>query len=142
MPKMTAPTSAAPEFVDLVCADSAFVQAEFEAIVAANFPAPPPGDQSPRGGSGPPMEVPASQAWPRVHHHDAGSPAHAIKALRRQRSPPAPTVPFTVTAIGSTEVSTVIAGPAATARWGHMLRRSMRADPAYPHRQEGLTPQD
>ena len=90
MPEMTAPTSAAPEFADLICADCALLQAEFEAIVAANFRTRPPGDQRRCGGVTPLMGVPAGQTRSGRQHHDAGNPAHAIKTLRRQRSPPAP----------------------------------------------------
>ena len=88
MPKMTAPTSAAPEFVDLVYADRAWLQAEFEAIVAANFPNSPPGDRSRYGGSAPAIGIPARRSWTGVHHHDPESLTGAIEGLRRQRSPP------------------------------------------------------
>jgi hypothetical protein len=88
MPKMTAPTSAALEFVDVVYADRAWLQAEFEAIVAANFPNPPPGDRSRSGGSAPAIGIPARRSWSGVGHHDPGSLTYAIEGLRRQRSPP------------------------------------------------------
>jgi hypothetical protein len=94
MPETTAPTSAVPEFVDLVCADLALLHAEFEAIVAANFLTPPPIDRLPRGESGPPMRVPAGLAWLGVNYRDAGDTAHAINAAHRQRSPPVLTSPF------------------------------------------------
>ena len=88
MPEMTAPALAAPEFVDLVCADSALLHAEFEAIVAANFPTPPPVDRPPRGEFDPPVRVPARLAWPDVDYRDNGNAAHTINPVCRQRSPP------------------------------------------------------
>ena len=96
MPETTAPTSAAPEFVDVVCADLALLHAEFEAIMAANFLTPPPADRLPHGESGPPMRVPAGLAWLGANYRDAGNTAHAINAVRRQRSPPVLTLPFAV----------------------------------------------
>lgn len=88
MPETTRPISAAPEFVELVCADPALLHAEFEAIVAANFPTPPPGDRLPRGESGAPTRVPVGPARPSVDHRGAGDTAYATSSLRRQRSPP------------------------------------------------------
>ncbi len=90
MPETTRPTSAAPEFMELICADPALLDAEFEAIVAANFPPPPPGDRLPSRESGAPTRVPASLARPGVDYPDAGDTAHAISTPRRQRSPPHP----------------------------------------------------
>ena len=89
MTEIAAPTSALPEFVDLVCADSALLHAEFEAIVAANFPTPPPADGLRRGGSGPPMRIPAGLTWPGVMYRNARDIAYGIKGMRRERSPPA-----------------------------------------------------
>ncbi|SRR5581483_8814934 len=90
MPDMTPPTSAAPEFVDLVCADQALLHAEFEAIVAANFTPSPPGDRLPGGGSGAFKKVPTSFGWPVVINRATRNPRRAISTLRRQRSPPVP----------------------------------------------------
>jgi hypothetical protein len=88
MPETTRPTSAAPEFVELVCADQALLDAEFEAIVAANFPSSPPGGRLPRGESGAPTRVPVGLTRPGVDHRSAGATAHATNSPRRQRSPP------------------------------------------------------
>jgi hypothetical protein len=92
MPEMTRPTSAGRELADLICADPALLQAEFESIVAANFPTPPPGDRLPPGASGAPRRVPVDPARPGVAPRDAGVTPRAISTLRRQRSPPGPVV--------------------------------------------------
>ena len=97
MPEMTTPTSAAGEFVDLICADVALLHAEFEAIMAANFPPPPPVDRLSLSKSGPPMRVPADLAWPHMKYWDAGETTHAINVVHRQRSPPALTSPLAAT---------------------------------------------
>ena len=93
MPETTRPTSAAAEFAELVCADPVLLHAEFEAIVAANFPTPPLGERPPRGESGAPTRVPAGLARPGVDYLDVGGTAHAMSTLRRQRSPPPLTIP-------------------------------------------------
>jgi hypothetical protein len=93
MPVTTRPTSAAREFVELVCVDPVLLHAEFDAIVAANFPTPPPGERPPRGESGAPTKVPVGLARPGVDYRDAGSTAHAMSTPRRQRSPPPLTIP-------------------------------------------------
>ena len=93
MPETTRPTSAAREFVELVCADPVLLHAEFETIVAANFPTPPPGERPPRGESGAPTRGPVGHARPGVYYRDAGGSAHAMTTPRRQRSPPPLTIP-------------------------------------------------
>ena len=93
MPETTRPTSSASKFVDLVCADPVLLQAEFEAIVAANFPTPPPGERPPRGESGAPTRGPVGLARPGVDYRDSGGAAHVMSTPRRQRSPPPLTIP-------------------------------------------------
>ncbi|WP_116206521.1 hypothetical protein [Amycolatopsis circi] len=67
----------AGEFAELICADPAWLRAEFEAIVATSFgEAPLPGDEPrPRSGGRAERPVPTSvwRAWP---------------TERRERSPP------------------------------------------------------
>jgi hypothetical protein len=89
MPETTPPTSAAPEFVDLVCADLALLHAEFDAIVAANFPSPPPDDRLPHGETSPPIRAPAGLTGPGVNYRGSGKAGRAMTSLRRERSPPA-----------------------------------------------------
>jgi hypothetical protein len=93
MPEATRSTSAAPEFVELVCADLVLLHAEFEAIVAANFPTPPPGERPPRGESGAPTRFPAGLARPDVDYRDGGGTTYVMSTPRRQRSPPPLTIP-------------------------------------------------
>jgi hypothetical protein len=90
---MTAPLApgseqqVASEFVDLLCRDEQFLRAEFDAIVAAEWPRIPP-------------VRPGAECWGAPVRHDrrrARSPvgqvrlvAHIVRAIRRarQRSPP------------------------------------------------------
>ena len=77
-------------FADLICADPQWLDAEFDALIAASFgeppaqppPAPPRVPPSP-GSTTPPSPDPAS--GPAA----AASPATAGPGHRRQRSPPA-----------------------------------------------------
>jgi len=93
MADMTPPTSAAPEFVDLICADQALLHAEFEAIVAANFTPSPPGDRLPGGESNAFNNVPIGFGWSRASNRAPSISRHALSTLYRQRSPPAPALP-------------------------------------------------
>ncbi|MGK3206317.1 hypothetical protein [Amycolatopsis sp. MEPSY49] len=74
-------------FADLVLADPAWLEAEFEAIVAANFGPPPKPSPPPRasGPSHPSAGRTRSRRPPRVR-------ARAGKCPRRERSPPATVV--------------------------------------------------
>jgi hypothetical protein len=76
------------EFLELLCADDDFVRAEFEAIIAAEWPDPPaeePGrtpaawPPAPARGRGVPVRGRGSPAWPR---------RPCIPAAAKQRSPP------------------------------------------------------
>lgn len=88
MPETTRPTPAAPEFVELVCADPVLLHAEFEAIVAANFPTPPSGERPPRVESGAPTRRPVGLARPGVNYRDAGGTAHlVVKHATEPRGP-------------------------------------------------------
>ena len=87
MPDMTPPT-AAPEFMELICADQALLLAEFEAIVAANFTPSPPGGQLVGGESGASKKTPASFGWPHANDRATSNSGYATSSLRRQRSPP------------------------------------------------------
>jgi hypothetical protein len=91
---MTSPTSAAPEFVDLVCADLALLHAEFEAIVAANFTPAPPDNRLPGGESGAFKKVPTPFGQSVVNYRATRNARYALSALRRQRSPPSPALPW------------------------------------------------
>jgi hypothetical protein len=77
-------------FADLICADPQWLDAEFDALIAASFgepPAPPPPAPPrvpPRPGSTPP---PSRRRTPGPAA--AASPAAAGPGLGRQRSPPA-----------------------------------------------------
>ncbi|MEV4053518.1 hypothetical protein AB0J55_20190 [Amycolatopsis sp. NPDC049688] len=84
MPDKIARSAAAGGFTDLVLADPAWVRAEFDAIVAANFGPPPP-------------PVPAARHRPRGFRPAAvlGRPRRrpgvrllAAKCPRRERAPP------------------------------------------------------
>ncbi|MGW5719882.1 hypothetical protein ACWEVP_27210 [Amycolatopsis sp. NPDC003865] len=73
----------AGEFADLVLADPAWLEAEFDAIVAANFGPPPPRFPAPRASGFPHLPVgrTRSRRPPRVR-------APAGRCPRRERSPP------------------------------------------------------
>ncbi|GHG50850.1 MULTISPECIES: hypothetical protein [Amycolatopsis] len=78
-------TRAADGFAELVLADSAWVRAEFDAIVAANFgPPPPPVPAARRRGRPRP---PAAVGVPRRR---PGARLLAAKCPRRERAPPRP----------------------------------------------------
>jgi hypothetical protein len=102
MPGMTPPTTAAPEFMELVCADQDLLLAEFEAIVAANFPPSPPGDQLVGGKSGA-FKIPDSFGWPGVNDRATRNSGYAISSLRRQRSPPVSALLMRLNSMGSAE---------------------------------------
>ncbi|MEO8887790.1 MAG: hypothetical protein ABI429_00595 [Jatrophihabitantaceae bacterium] len=81
------------QFLDLICSDDGFVQAEFDAIIAAEWPSPPP--------DRPGREIPGGRP-PGLggHQHPEPAspdglplrPAHpGVGAWSRQRSPPTPT---------------------------------------------------
>jgi len=87
MPDTTRDADVTTAFAELVCADPAWLHAEFEAIVSAGFgtpPSPPPAPRH-RAGGNPPRPAPASRAavaTPRP------SRLTAAPAALRQRSPP------------------------------------------------------
>jgi hypothetical protein len=76
------------EFLALVCADEEWLRAEFDAIVAAEWPGPPPGAAGGRCDRERPRD-------PRIGRRarftaPSGTSGHSrIGARRRQRSPPA-----------------------------------------------------
>jgi hypothetical protein len=88
-PSSTAPAAA---FTDLVCADHELLRAEFDAIIAANFPDTAGAEQRLRSGTAsttatrraPARRIPADTA-PHAARGCAGA-AHHLRA--RQRSPP------------------------------------------------------
>ena len=92
MPDTTRDTSAISGFAEQVCADPAWLRAEFDAIMAANFPSPPPGPAPPRPGSAGlrrPGRTPTANAGAR-------QPTDAVLTVagwRRQRSPPVTHIP-------------------------------------------------
>ncbi len=84
MPGKTARSAAADGFAELVLADPAWVRAEFDAIVAANFDPPPPPVPAARrrpAAARPAAVVGATRRRPRVR-------LLAAKCPRRERSPP------------------------------------------------------
>lgn len=89
------------QFLDLICSDDQFVQAEFDAIIAAEWPSPPP--------AGPRRDTPGGRHHDRGHHYTepAGPdgpplrPVHpGVGAWSRQRSPPTPAPPTGRTRVG------------------------------------------
>src|SRR5690242_5207258 len=92
MPDTTEHTAVTSGFAELVCADEAWLRAEFDAIMTANFGVRPPYAPRPRPGSAGPRRP------GRVPHAAAtGSyPARVVPAMRgghRQRSPPLTSAP-------------------------------------------------
>jgi hypothetical protein len=85
----SAPESVAKRFAELVCADADWLRAEFDAIVAANFPAGElPAPRVPRGRR--PVGTVGADRAVRAAHRAAASP-HGIDRRRpraRERGPP------------------------------------------------------
>jgi hypothetical protein len=89
-PSAAADTTAA--FTDLVCADHELLRAEFDAIIAANFPDAADGTQRrcptrpvvPGTGRGAPRDAPT----PSAHGAQRGGTAGAQHPRARQRGPP------------------------------------------------------
>jgi hypothetical protein len=92
-PTIQAPDSATAtrgtneRFVELVCADEDLLRAEFDAIIAARWPSPPPAEPDHRSDTRPHprrarhrRDANAALRPIRPRHHD-------ISALTRQRSP-------------------------------------------------------
>lgn len=79
--------SVADEFLDIVCSDEELLAAEFEAIIAANWPAPPEAVSASSAASlrrrG---RAPSRTAGSR---HPGGNGADAVPARPHERSPPA-----------------------------------------------------
>lgn len=92
-------------FADLVCADPAWLRAEFDAIIAASFPTvPPPHDEAPCQGSpgratGPAPGLPDHTAEPRPQ-------ARVRERWMRQRSPPRTHVAVSITQVNERQVMT------------------------------------
>ena len=84
MPDKIARSAAADGFAELVLADPAWVRAEFDAIVAANFDPPLPPLPAGRHRPGPPRPA-AVLGAPRRR---PGARLLAAKCPRRERSPP------------------------------------------------------
>ena len=85
----TAARTVEEEFVDLVCSDADLLAAEFDAIIAAEWPEPP-GDRPGRGAAG---GHPGNGAPPRHAAEAVRGPVPrprrpGISQWRRQRSPP------------------------------------------------------
>lgn len=90
MPDPTRRMAADSTFAELVCADPAWLRAEFDAIIAASFPTvPPPRDEAPSQGS------PDRAAGPAPGFPDHVARPRPLVRVRerwmRQRSPPAAT---------------------------------------------------
>ncbi|WP_436499709.1 hypothetical protein [Actinokineospora sp. HUAS TT18] len=87
MPDITRHAAVTSGFAELVCADAAWLRAEFDAIVTANFGVRPPCPPRPRPGSaGPSTPGPAPRAD--VAGSTFGGVRPTMSAGRRQRSPP------------------------------------------------------
>ena len=87
MPDTTRYTAANSGFAELVCADPAWLRAEFDAIIAANFPSPPPGPTPPRPGSAGPRRPGRTPTVDAGAHRPTGV-VLTVAGRRRQRSPP------------------------------------------------------
>jgi hypothetical protein len=72
------------EFVDLLCADEELLRAEFDAIVAAEWPGEPPLEFRPRG-DGPRWPAPTPPSEP---HRPGRRTRRRVDEWARQRSPP------------------------------------------------------
>jgi hypothetical protein len=86
MPDKIARSAATDGFAELVLADPAWVRAEFDAIVAANFDPPPPpvpASQRPPGMPRPVLVLGVPRRRPRVRPPAGTCPC-------RERSPPRP----------------------------------------------------
>lgn len=89
MPDTTRREAVTSGFAELVYADAAWLRAEFDAIMSANFEAPPPCPARPRPGSTGPQR---SSRTPRAVV-TGGRLTDVVPAMRgghRQRSPPLP----------------------------------------------------
>jgi len=84
MPDKTARSAAADGFAELVLADPAWVRAEFDAIVAANFGPPPPPVPAARRRPG----LPRPAAAVGTPQRRPGVRLLAGKCPRRERAPP------------------------------------------------------
>jgi hypothetical protein len=75
------------QFLDLICSDADLLAAEFDAIIAAEWPEPPP-DTPGRGADGPPGRGAARRAAARVRDPVSRARHPGIGGWARQRSPP------------------------------------------------------
>lgn len=76
------------EFLELLCSDEELLRAEFEAIVAAEWPTPPMRPPRPSPAGRPPSPRPPTW-WTRRSGRLASRPRHpGIGGWARQRSPP------------------------------------------------------
>ena len=79
------------QFLDLVCSDEDLVQAEFEAIIAAEWPTPPPARPPLRRPAFRPPTPPDGHCRQAPPNRLASRPRHpGIRWWARQRSPPDP----------------------------------------------------
>lgn len=79
--------AATSDFAELVCADPAWLDAEFDAIVAANFADVPPVPPT-RPGSAGPRRPGRTLRLPAVARMSGGVVTGAVEGRHRQRSPP------------------------------------------------------
>ena len=87
-PRVAAPATTEQAFIDLVCADDELLHAAFDAIVAEEWPVPPP-VPPPARRVGPP--APEGRSRGRQLPPDARRPPGPdlpLSGLRRQRAPP------------------------------------------------------
>jgi hypothetical protein len=84
----TTRAATAGEFTELVCADPAWVHAEFDAIVAANFDCSPPGRVPPPRPDRPMPATAHRSPWASAAPDAAAEVASPAHRWKRQRSPP------------------------------------------------------
>jgi hypothetical protein len=79
------------QFLDLICSDEDLLQAEFDSIIAAEWPDPPANTPGRGAAGGHPVSRAARQAATRVAGPVARPHHRGIGGWTRQRSPPAAT---------------------------------------------------
>jgi len=79
------------QFLDLICADNDLLQAEFDAIIADQWPTPPPREPRRDNPSGRHPNRRAPPAPPGPDGVPLPPPHPGVPAWSRQRSPPPPT---------------------------------------------------
>jgi hypothetical protein len=80
---------AGARFAELICTDPQWLRAEFDALIAAGFGAPPAWPHPPAPSRVPPHRSPANPPAPPRHDTNPTPAVHVTpRGRRRQRSPP------------------------------------------------------